>query len=450
VAPAVPFRPVSLTAIIARSALAGLVALVLASPAGAGAAVRVSGDGVPQCSGPAQVRGYEVEPSLAASGSLLVGAWQQDRTDASGRGAIANMVAVSTDGGRTWSRQLVEGVSECGGGPYQNASDPWAEIGPDGRIYVSSLGNTKAGPQRTIWVQGSSDGGATWDRALVDGPNTANDKETLTADPYVPGRAWVAWFGEGPEGVTQVTSRTDDGGRTWTQPAPVHPGGPSTDIHILPLAPNRLLAVYSTSPGAFSSNVTIESALSNDGGLTWREAPEVYDFTSNSPFDEAADLPIRADARVFSATSTTDGIAYVAVQELFGEQSRISVFRSADGGASWQRRRAAHGRGQRIVPTVAASEDGSVAVSYIAMKGKGKKDTRYRIATSDDRGENWSDQAMTKPFNPRKATSAGDIFLGDYTGLASLGPGQGYGALVTVAKPLAENGPTDVFFHRVP
>jgi hypothetical protein len=434
-----------------RVALAGVAALVLAMPAGAGAAVRVSGNGVPECSGPAQVRGYEVEPSLAASGSLLVGAWQQDRTDAEGRGAIANMVGISTDGGRTWSRQLVEGVSECGGGPQQNASDPWAEIGPDGRIYVSSLGNTKAGPQRTIWVQSSSDGGATWDRVLVDPANQANDKETLTPDPFVPGRAWVAWFGESAEGVTQVTSRTDDGGRTWTAPTPVHPGGPSTDIHILPLAPNRQLAVYSTSPGAFSTSVTIESALSTDGGLTWSPAPEVYDFSSEEPFMEAGNLSVRASAKVFSATSTTDGTAYVAVQELFGEQSRISVLRSTDGGATWVRRRAAHGRGDRVVPVIAASEDDTVAVSYIEIKSEKKKqNTRYRVATSDDRGETWTDQALTKPFNPRKATSADSVFLGDYTGLASLGPGQGYGALVTVAKPLAENGPTDVFYYRVP
>ena len=434
-----------------RFAVAGLAAIVLCLPAGATAAVRVSGDGVPECSGPAQVRGYEVEPSLAASGNLLVGAWQQDRTDANGRGAIADMIAISTDGGRTWSRQLVEGVSKCGGGPYENASDPWAEIGPDGRIYVSALGNTKSDDALTIWVQSSSDGGATWDRVLVDGPNSANDKETLTPDPFVPGRAWVAWFGEGPDGVTQVTSRTDDGGRTWTRPAPVHPGGPSTDIHILPLAPNRLLAVYSTSAGAFSSGVTIESALSTDGGLTWSEAPEVYDFSTEEPFIERGDLPVRASAKVFSATSTTDGTAYVAVQELSGGTSRISIFRSTDGGATWQRRRAAHGKGDRVVPTVAASADGTVAVSYIHIKpGKKGKNTRYRIATSSDRGENWTDEALTKPFNPREATSADSVFLGDYTGLASLGPGQGYGALVTVAKPLAGNGPTDVFYYRVP
>jgi hypothetical protein len=434
-----------------RVAFAGLAAIMLTLPTSAGASVLVSGDGVPECSGPAQVRGYEVEPSIAARGNLLVGTWQQDRTDANGRGAIADMVGISTDGGQTWQRQLVEGVSKCGGGQWENASDPWAEIGPDGRIYVSSLGNTKSGPERTIWVQSSSDGGATWDRVLVNGPNTANDKETLTPDPFTPGRAWVAWFGETADGVTQVTSRTDDGGRTWTQPAPVHPGGPSTDIHILPVAPNRVLAVYSTSPGAFSTSLTIEAALSTDGGLTWREAPEVYDYYSAEPYIDKGNLPVRASAKVFSATSTTDGTAYVATQELVGGTSRINVFRSTDGGATWQRRRAAHGKGDRVVPTIAASEDGTVAVSYIHIKPGAKgKNTRYRVATSDDRGENWTDEALTKPFNPREATSAGEVFLGDYTGLASLGPGQEYGALVTVAKPLAEDGPTDVFYRRVP
>ena len=90
----------------------------------------------------------EVEPSLAADPRdprRLVTVWQQDRYREGG-GARGAVVALSKDGGRSWSQSALP-VTACAGSDARQApfaSDPWVSVGPDGRIYVAALSDAVA------------------------------------------------------------------------------------------------------------------------------------------------------------------------------------------------------------------------------------------------------------------------------------------------------------------
>jgi hypothetical protein len=80
------------------------------------------------------VMNAESEPTIAVKSGhprRLAVAWMQD-------GLRSNVVATSRNGGRTWSRALVPGLSVCTGGTQEFAADPWLSFGPRGRLYLGS------------------------------------------------------------------------------------------------------------------------------------------------------------------------------------------------------------------------------------------------------------------------------------------------------------------------
>jgi len=104
------------------------------------------------------------EPSLAADPGdprQLVASWLEQS---------GTVVAVSHDGGATWSRVALSGLLTCAGGRYARTSDPWVSIGPDGIVYVASLASqppTSSGSARDVVVSVSRDHGTSWDAPVV-------------------------------------------------------------------------------------------------------------------------------------------------------------------------------------------------------------------------------------------------------------------------------------------
>src|SRR3954453_10042543 len=83
----------------------------------------------------------EAEPSFAVNPKdprNAIAVWQQDRFVVDG-GALSNIVSVTQDGGATWKRVLVPGLSRCPGRPDERTSDPGISIGPDGTAYLATL-----------------------------------------------------------------------------------------------------------------------------------------------------------------------------------------------------------------------------------------------------------------------------------------------------------------------
>src|SRR4051812_43051666 len=147
--------------------------------------------------------GSEVEPYLVADPAdrrRLVAVWQQDRYVTGGSLALA--VSTSGDGGQTWQRRAVPGLTGCPVGGRSRNSDPWLAFGPDGRAYLVSvpghISQVSFEPDTSVVVSHSDDGGITWSKAVEVAPKCAfcfqfNDKPAITADPASAGTAYVTW-----------------------------------------------------------------------------------------------------------------------------------------------------------------------------------------------------------------------------------------------------------------
>ena len=114
----------------------------------------------------------EVEPYVIADPSnpdnLLAG-WQQDRWSNGGsRGLVAG---VSKNGGKSWQETVPHGVTNCAGGPYNRASDPWVAYSASGIAYFMHLfiqvkKNGDEAPNG-MSVTRSTDGGLTWQKPVT-------------------------------------------------------------------------------------------------------------------------------------------------------------------------------------------------------------------------------------------------------------------------------------------
>jgi len=86
----------------------------------------------------------EVEPWVdanPANPNNLIAGWQQDRW--SNGGARSVMSAYSTDGGATWNRVVINGINKCTNGTgnytYDRSTDPWITFSPNGHAYYMGL-----------------------------------------------------------------------------------------------------------------------------------------------------------------------------------------------------------------------------------------------------------------------------------------------------------------------
>src|SRR5439155_2773289 len=71
--------------------------------------------------------------------------------------------AVTLDGGKNWQQVIVPGITQCTGGSYEAAFDPWLAFTPSGELYAT----TEAGPLNAsindaVLVSKSLDGGLHW------------------------------------------------------------------------------------------------------------------------------------------------------------------------------------------------------------------------------------------------------------------------------------------------
>ena len=115
----------------------------------------------------------EIEPWVAADPTdpnRLLAGHQQDRWSNGGsRGLVGS---VSTNGGASWKRVIPGKVTECEGGPWNRASDPWVDFSTTGIAYFShlALGPTLANGNNVNSAQvvtRSLDGGRTWEAPVT-------------------------------------------------------------------------------------------------------------------------------------------------------------------------------------------------------------------------------------------------------------------------------------------
>jgi hypothetical protein len=84
------------------------------------------------------IAGAEIEPFVTVNPrnpSNIIATWQQDL----GFASRSDLIGTSRNGGKTWTRVTIPGLTRCTGGSYDAASDPWVSAGPDGTVYFTGL-----------------------------------------------------------------------------------------------------------------------------------------------------------------------------------------------------------------------------------------------------------------------------------------------------------------------
>ena len=389
-------------------------------------------------------------------------------------GRATDLVMASRDGGRSFSRILVPGLSACTGGAFKVASDPGLAFSADGRrAYFSAIVVDFESPTdpatafTSMLVSRSSDDGFSWSEPTVVQPPTGDfwDLPRLTPDPRRPNTAFMTYnqrlapdFSHG----YSLISETKDGGHTWSPPRRLHDPQTSDswpainkllfndDGSLLVVFP--LVGATTVDPAAsIAFNPTQQLAIrSDDGGRTWSAPVPIGSTSGRKITDPVTGEVMNAFGTFPSQTVAPNGDVYVSWSKPGPTSSRVVVARSTDSGRSWKRR-GFHVSGQAALPTVEVAGDGTVAVFYYdiaASSSDGYWETRPKVATSRDHGRNWRHDRVAGPFN--LLTAGNDArpccFLGDYLGTASLP--HGVFVAFSMGKPRAKNQ-VDAYLSRI-
>jgi hypothetical protein len=407
--------------------------------------------------------GVAVETSVAVNPRdprrILV-SWIQD-------GHASDLVMASRDGGRSFSRIFVPGLSACTGGSPQIVSDPGVAFSADGRVaYFSGapfnvLSTNPFTPAVGMAASRSFDGGFSWSTPLMVRPITNDfwDKPELSVDPRRPRVGYYAFdLRLAPDYTSgySLLSSTTNRGRTWSAPRKLYDphtsdSWPATST-ILVNRDGSLLDVFvlATQTGAGPAQ---ELAIrSDDGGHTWG-SPVVIGRWSGQPVNDPVSQNILETIDTLpSQTIAPNGDVYVSWLNpgASNASSRIAVARSSDGGRHWIRHSFGV-LGQAAMPSIAVAGDGTVGVLYYSIAPSsqaGNWPARAALQTSRDRARHWSRHPVSRPFNLLTADGEnyrGCCFVGDYIGLTRMP--HGFAGAFSMAKPIARNA-IDVYFIR--
>jgi hypothetical protein len=488
--------------------LAACAGMLAAPPRAAGvaaaqpAATVVAGPSpfAPGCEGtPLASRVYldsAVEPMLAVNPKdprHLAAIWMQDRIATSAARGV--LVAISRDGGQTWTRSApafsrCTGGTPTNGGDYPRVADPWLSFAPNGDLYSVALAlNAFAGPSTTsaILVSRSTDGGITWADPITVArePIAAgfNDKPTLTADPFDARFAYVVWdrdfLGSQTEsGLVEAPAyfaRTTDGGRSWEPPRLIYRDqGAATIGPVLVVLPNGdLVNIFSRrQPDGPDGKRDLALVRSSDRGATWSAPASVAGIVPAPLADPYSTYLIQPNPSLAILPSvavdpSTGQMHVVWADGRFstGEMMAVNYTTSADGGVSWSSPVKVGSTPDRVpafVPGVAVLPDGTVGVAFYDLRaatpdGAGIATSVWLATCRDDctSAANWQETAVAGPFDLARAPYARGFFVGDYLGIAATAdgfrvffistlPGGALGASVGLVAAVAPSRPANV------
>ena len=359
--------------------------------------------------------------------------------------------AHSQDGGKSW--QVAEGVEPPN---YRVSGDVSTAFDDKGHAFICYMAFDKLGSfnywahnasRNGLFVRRSLDGGKTWEQdhiPIIEHETTPGmpweDKPYIVSDTsksQFAGNLYVGWTRWTLTNSEILLSRSVDDGKTWSKPIEIddHPGLPRDDNGAAEgfagaVAPDGTLYVV------WSQDNNIMLTSSHDGGRTFARARTIL---HTAPTMFAIETLDRANGFPQIAIDPKNKRLYVAWSDYRNGDLDIFSSSSADGGRTWipavrVNNDDIHNGSEQFFQWLAVDPtDGTVNLLFYDRRG----DPRNRkqivvLARSADAGRSFANYAWTdEPFE------AGDVFFGDYTGIAAFG-GRVYGAWTE--KP---NPPTD-------
>jgi hypothetical protein len=406
----------------------------------------------------------EVEPQVAVNPTdpnNVLGVFQEDRW--SDGGAHGLLAAVSMNGGQSYANDWAE-FSACSDKPetpffehLPRATDPWVSFDKAGRAYQVGLPIVDGSltGESAITVSTSSNKGVDWsnpvDVTRDSDPNglVFNDKQSITANPYRAGHAYVTWIqGNLPgENISfdklvhafsyrglPMISRTTDGGAHWSAPKPMTNANEYAQGNQIVVLPNGTLvdvqAVLFKGSGVQHNLNGVHMAVmrSNDDGVHWSAPSEIGKIGTVAA--TADDQPLRVgDYLPDIAVDPASGDLFVTWADgVGGPTNKIVMSRSSDGGQHWTAPKiiSEHPAAQSFNHAITVANDGELVALYYdtARNADGPADgipTDVYIRHSGDRGATWSAPQTVKSFDLSKAPVARGYFVGDYQGLEARG-----------------------------
>lgn len=306
------------------------------APPAAAQALRPPEEAAPR-TGPLPASGQpSVVPLGPAGGSVISLTVGEDGTAYAG--ALGGPLFRRTTPEERWQRLRLEGGEVTGrNGTFAVETDP---LDPS-VVY--------AGTYRHLYR--STDRGESWEALPID-LEAGEAVLSLAADPLAPGRVYA--------GSDQGIRVSTDAGRTWT---PRTFGGETVRIGADPEVEGRAFAI---------SQRKLYRSL--DGGLSWQRV--LLDLPNSTRIDVFAFLPAGA-----GSGPGAEAAVYVSVRIPNPSPPVTALYRSSDGGDSWQ----------QVAPLPGIPDDLVVDPfdSDHLLIGTNKSD----IWTSDDRGLTWTEAA---------------------------------------------------------
>lgn len=380
----------------------------------------------------------QAEPHVARSrvdADVIVATFQEGRF--TNGGAVTCGYALSENGGKTWTRALIPGLAVGQGGPYQRATDPVVAFTRSGTVVFNNLSSVTSAFQVAAVTITRGDG-TTFSapvevyRSPADG-SIIPDKNWLAinanASGLAAGRMLVTWtqFLPGENDPSPIVrSYSDDGGNTWTAPAPVHAAGTfAQGSQPLFLPDGRAAIVYWNfgQAGVNGVDQRIECVTSADGGVTY--AAPVRAASAQLSSEPAIRTGSFLPSAVADETTNSIYVAYVSRET---GTPRVMFVRSANAGATWGTPIAVSDNptGTGVFnPAIAVSADGTrVAIVFHDRRLNPASNVLYDtfLAQSSDGGVTWGPNlrlsSMSSDASLAPLTGAG-YMVGDYLGLAA-------------------------------
>lgn|GEM_PF-1457578 len=278
---------------------------------------------------------------VATVRGLAAGAGSPPRLVAASPGGLV----ASPDGGRTWQVLSLPGVSE--GTAISAVAVVPATAGQPDLLIVAGKG----------LLQRTRDGGRTWETPAAEGLD--GELRLLAAAPPCQDCPATLFGYAPPAGLV----RSEDGGASWIRAG----GSPPPDTTALAVAPP--LAAGGSTPAIFAGTSREGVLASADGGVQWASANGAVNGAL--PTTHITSLAYSAgsgDRAAGGAGATFAGALYAGTDQ--------GLFRSLDGGVTWQRLPLA-----RPVAAVSVSPQNPSLVVVIDDQG--------RVYRSFDRGFSW-------------------------------------------------------------